>query len=225
MKNTAARAGNSARPPGGLCLFGALLLLSLCACAGRETPALPGNALPVPIVRQSTSYSCGAAALLAALFYWQVYDGNESGLMQITGTIPAQGTTPQGIVKGAQKYGLSASYKEMTGLGELQQALVRSETVIVDIQAWPGRPDGMSWAERREDGHYLVLTALDSRYAYFMDPSVGSGYTYIPLAELFERWHDYENLKSGIWENRQLAIFISGKNPIKKFPAPLIPTR
>lgn len=225
MKNTAARAGNSARLPDGLRLFGALLLLSLSACAGREAPALPRNALPVPIVRQSTSYSCGAAALLAALFYWQVYDGNESGLMQMTGTVPAQGTTPQGIVKGARQFGLSASYKEMTGLGDLQQALARGETVIVDIQAWPDKTDEQSWAKRREDGHYLVLTALDGKYAYFMDPSVGAGYTYIPLAELFERWHDYEDLKSGVWENRQLAIFISGKTPLKKFPAPLIPTR
>jgi hypothetical protein len=58
-----------------------------------------------------------------------------------------------------------------------------------------------------------------------MDPSVGTGYTYIPIAELMERWHDYENLKTGVWNDKQLAIFISGKTPLKKYPAPLVPTQ
>lgn len=211
---------------------GALVLFSLCACARPAAPSLPHNALPVPIVRQSASHTCGAATLLAVLFYWQVYDGNESGLAAITGTTPAEGTTPQGIVKGAQKYGLTARYKEMVTVEELRAALDGGETVILDIQAWPDlsvpgggdKPGEMSWAKRREDGHYLVLTALDGKYAYFMDPSVGTGYTYIPLAELPARWHDYENLKSGVWENKQLAIFILGKSPLKKYPAALTPT-
>ena len=204
-------------------VLGALALFSVCACARPAAPLLPHNALPVPIVRQSAGHTCGAATLLAVLFYWQVYDGNESGLTAVTGTTPAEGTTPQGIVRGAQKYGLTARYKEMVTVAQLREALDRGETVILDIQAWPDKPGEMPWAKRREDGHYLVLTALDNKYAYFMDPSVGIGYTYIPLAELTERWHDYEKLKSGVWENKQLAIFIGGKNPLKKYPA-LTPT-
>jgi len=204
-----------------------LLMLSLPPLnvfAKESGPVLPDKALPVPIVRQSTSYTCGTAALLAVLYYWQVYEGNESGLVELTGTKPGEGTTPQGIVRGAQKYGLAAHYKEMVSTEELRAALGRGETVIVDIQAWPDEPDGMSWAKRREDGHYLVLTGLDRKYAYFMDPSVGAGYTYIPLAELLERWHDYENLESGVWDNRQLAIFVSGKTPLKIYPSGLTRT-
>ncbi|MCX5784893.1 MAG: C39 family peptidase [Elusimicrobia bacterium] len=197
---------------------------SACARAGGPKPVLPADALPVPIVRQPSGYTCGAASLLAVLFYWQVYTGNLSGLIEVTGTTPAEGATPQGLVKGAQKYGLSAYYKEMTSVEDLRKAFVRGDTVIVDIQAWPDKPGEMSWAKRREDGHYLVLTALDGQYAYFMDPSVGTGYTYIPIAELMERWHDYENLKTGVWNDKQLAIFISGKTPLKKYPAPLVPT-
>jgi predicted double-glycine peptidase len=82
----------------------------------------------------------------------------------------------------------------------------------------------LPWAQRRENGHYMVLTALDGQYAYFMDPAVGTGYTYIPAAELLERWHDYENMRSGVWNNKQLAVFISGKTPLKKFPAAPVPT-
>ncbi|HNW43052.1 MAG TPA: C39 family peptidase [Elusimicrobiales bacterium] len=224
MANNTVLGGNSAGRWQSLRPLGAVLLFSLAACAGGSAPALPRNALPVPIVRQSSSYSCGSAALLAVLFYWQVYDGNESGLAQLTGTTPAAGTTPQGIIRGAQKFGLSASYRENVTAADLAAALARGETVIVDIQAWPDKPGELPWAKRREDGHYLVLTALDAKYAYFMDPSVGSGYTYIPLPELFERWHDYEELETGVWNNKQLAIFISGKTPLKKYPAALTPT-
>ncbi|MBI4803429.1 MAG: C39 family peptidase, partial [Elusimicrobia bacterium] len=130
----------------------------------------PRNALPVPIVRQSNNYTCGTAALLAVLYYWQVYDGNESGLLSVTDTTAAEGTPPKGIVKGAQKYGLAAYYKEMVTIDGLRTALGGGETVILDIQAWPDKPKEMPWVQRREDGHYVVLTAMDVEYAYFMDP-------------------------------------------------------
>lgn len=194
-----------------------------CGGGGERAPVRPRNALPVPIVRQSNNYTCGTAALLAVLYYWQVYDGNESGLLSVTDTTAAEGTPPKGIVKGAQKYGLAAYYKEMVTIDGLRTALGGGETVILDIQAWPDKPKEMPWVQRREDGHYVVLTAMDVEYAYFMDPSVGTGYTYIKLPELMERWHDYENLKSGVWNTKQLAVFIRGKTPLKKYPAPLIP--
>ena len=200
------------------------LLFSLSACARRGAPVLPPDALPVPLVRQSSGYTCGTAALQAVLYYWQVYDGNESGLTRPAGTTQAEGTPPEGIIKGAKKFGLAAYYKEMTPAAELRAALDRGEPVILDIQAWPDNPGEMPWAERREDGHYVVLVALDREYAYFMDPSVGTGYTYIPLGELPGRWHDYENTKAGPVDNKQLAIFISGKKHLKKYPALPAPT-
>lgn len=190
---------------------------------GSGAPALPRNFLPVPIVRQPDAYTCGVAALMAALYYWQVYDGNIAGLTKVTGT-NSEGTQPKGIVKGAEKYGLKAYYKEMATLEDLRAALRRGETVILDIQAWPDHPGEMPWTQRREDGHYVVLIAMDKDFVYLMDPSVGAGYTYIKQPELMERWHDYENLKTGVWNTKQLAVFISGKNPLKKYPAPLTPT-
>lgn len=202
----------------------ALMALTGCGRGAGKPATLPKNALPVPIVRQSTGYTCGVAALMATLYYWQVYDGKESGLLAVTGASPAEGTSPKGIVRGAQNYGLSAEYKEMVTVDELRAALAGGASVILDIQAWPDKPGEMPWAQRREDGHYVVLTALDKEYAYFMDPSVGTSYTYIKLPELMERWHDYENLKNGVWNTKQLAIFIRGKNSLKQYPAPLIPT-
>lgn len=204
-----------------------MIMVSFCACARKSgtEPVLPAGALPVPVVRQATGYTCGAAALLAVLYYWRAYEGTESGLLDVTGTSRTEGAKPQGLVKGAQQYGLNAYYKEKVYTEDLRKALDRGETVILDLQAWPKDQPELPWAKRRESGHYMVLTALDGNYAYFMDPAVGTGYTYIPLAELPERWHDYENMEKGVWENERLAIFVSGKKPLKKFPSELVPTR
>ena len=195
--------------------------------AKTASPALPANALPVPILRQSNSYSCGATVLLSALYYWRVYDGHESSLFSEIGTDPQKGTEPQGIVRGAKKHGLEAFFKENVSLEELRGALGRGETVILDIQAWSDevRLSTVPWSRRWEDGHYVVLVGMDEANAYFMDPSVGTGYTFIPFSELLERWHDYEDRSGPVWRNRQLAIFIRGKEPIRNFPGPLIPTR
>lgn len=204
-----------------------MIMVPFCACErkGGAEPVLPAGALQVPVVRQATGYSCGAAVLLAVLFYWRAYEGTESGLLEVTGTSRTEGAKPQGLVKGAQKYGLNAYYKEKVSPQDLREALDRGETVILDLQAWPKDRPELPWSKRRENGHYMVLTALDGKYAYFMDPAVGTGYTYIPVAELLERWHDYENMENGVWENERLAVFISGKIPLKKFPSAPVPTR
>lgn len=188
---------------------------------------MPPDSLPVPIVSQSTPYSCGAAVLLSALYYWQVYNDGETSLFAEAGVDPAHGTEPQGIVRGARKHGLTASFKENVSWKELQDALARRETVILDIQAGPNdvAASTVPWSLRWEDGHYVVLVGLDESYAYFMDPTVGTGYTFIPRTELDERWHDYEDRTGTVWRNRRLAIFIRGKTPLRDFPGPLTPTR
>ncbi len=194
--------------------------------AETAAPALPADALPVPLVRQAASYSCGAAALLSELYYWRTYDGNESSLYSEIETDPKSGTKPQGLVRGAKKYGLDANFKENVSLDELRAALKRGEPVILDIQAWPygGQASTATWNQRWEDGHYVVLVAIDEENAYFMDPSVAAGYSFIPLPELLERWHDYENMPDGVWRNQRLAVFIRGSDPIQSFPAPVTPT-
>ena len=193
-------------------LLGLLVALPVAA---QTAPHLPAGSLPVPLFHQATGYSCGAAAMQAILYYWQAYDGQESDLYKVLGTTPAEGTPPEKLVAGARSFGLEARMTEGTELSDLRAALAAGETVIVNLQAW--REDAEKakpWKDLWEDGHYIVLVAMDDTHLYAMDPSVGAGYAFLPLQELPDRWHDYETVNGKHKEYRRLAIFIKGKTPL-----------
>jgi hypothetical protein len=107
-------------------------------------------------------------------------------------------------------------------LEDLRAALKRGETLILDIQAWRDESEANTpWEDLWEDGHYVVLSAMDSKNAYFMDPSVMGSYAFIPLSELPGRWHDYENRTGPVRRYYQLGILISGKSPLDPAPVPV----
>jgi predicted double-glycine peptidase len=190
--------------------------------AAQAPPRLPARALPVPLFRQSTGYSCGASALQAVLYYWRVYGGQESKLYPTLGTTPERGTPPEGLVAGAKAFGLSARMQEGTELADLRRALAAGETVILNLQAWSNASaQATPWKDRWEDGHYVVLVAMDEAHLYVMDPSTGAGYAYLPIPEFLDRWHDWTTVEGQRREYRGLAIFIKGKTPLAASPAPL----
>lgn len=194
----------------------------LAVPAPQGLPRLPVQALPVPLFRQSTSYACGASALQAVLYYWRVYEGQESKLYPILGTTPERGTPPEGILAGAKAFGLTARMKEGADLADLRQALAAGETVILNLQAWSEPADKVRpWKDRWDDGHYVVLVGLDDAHLYVMDPSTGAGYAYLPIPEFLDRWHDYLMVAGQRREYRNLALFIKGKTPMAAAPAPL----
>ncbi len=172
-------------------------------------PQLPKQALKLSIFEQKTDYSCGAAALLSVLRYWKVYFGSEKALYPILGTTPKDGTNPGGLVRGAQHFGLQAEFKTELRLSDLELAIAEGQTVILDLQAWPDNYD-QPWIDRWEDGHYVVLMALDETYLYAMDPSTGGAYTYLSKAEFLERWHDYEIENGKRVQYFHEGIFIHG---------------
>jgi ABC-type bacteriocin/lantibiotic exporter with double-glycine peptidase domain len=76
---------------------------------------------------------------------------------------------------------------------DVERAVDRSEPTIVAVQAWQpvAREENLKpWATDWDDGHYLVVIGYDSKNLYFMDPSTTGHYTYIPLGEFNDRWHD-----------------------------------
>lgn len=176
-------------------------------------PRLPEGFQPLPLVAQETDYSCGAAALCAAMGYWDVFSGSETALHRALDTHPDHGTHPDKIVEVARRHGLRARLREGLKPSDLRRALARGETVILGIQAWRGEEEkDKPWKDIWERGHYVVLVGIDRHYAYFMDPSLEEGYGYIPLPELMERWHDYED-RDGYprREYRRSAVFLRGR--------------
>lgn len=172
----------------------ASFLLAGCATPGERTPSRPPtahDALAVPDVRQSTDYSCGAAALQAVLAYYGI-DLSEGELMSLLGTDAETGTAPESILRVATGHGLRTSLRENLAPDDLRAALREKVPVIVAFQAWPvEKPCGFSWAKTWEEGHYAVVVGMDPDYIYLEDPALLGTCGRIRLQEFEERWHDY----------------------------------
>jgi predicted double-glycine peptidase len=179
----------------------ALLVAAGCA-------HLPAGALAVPVVEQQTDYSCGPATLMAVLRYWQRPVACEQDLYSPLHTTPKDGTEPFMLEAVARARGLRAEYRVGASVGELRAALASGTTVILDLQAWRDTP--RPWRDDWDDGHYVVLVAIDGDRVYAMDPSADHGYSWLTLPELEERWHDFE-MRDGKRRNLQhMAVFIAG---------------
>lgn len=143
----------------------------------------------VPMVSQSTPYSCGAAALQAVLGYYG-HEYSESELIKELGTEPAFGTKHEKMVEFATKLGIKAVVKHDLNLDALAESIQRDQLAIVEFQAWADEPDHKPWSELWDDGHYAVVLGMDSEKIYFMDPSLLGSKGFIPIKEFLERWHD-----------------------------------
>ena len=171
----------------------------------------------VPDVRQSTAYSCGAAALQAVMSYYGL-DKRERALMDSLKTNEDAGTSPENIVRVAGENGFKAIIKEGLTIEDLERAVRDRIPVIADIEAWVGpRKAGFSWTDDWEDGHYVVVIGVDDRNVYVEDPSLLGTRGVIPREEFLDRWHDYEGAPPRDASDRsfvRMGIFITGKEPV-----------
>jgi predicted double-glycine peptidase len=202
-----------------------LLPISISSALEQKNAVLlPHNALAVPLVRQSTSYSCGAAAVLSVLAYWNKYDGDESSLFAPLGTSSENGTDPLSMAVLMRQYELEVDYLVNQTWSDLENAFLRGDTVIVDYQAWHEDDGSKLWDYTNlwEDGHYSVVVAINKNKIFLMDPSVLGGYGYLDREDFLKRWHDYEIRQGQRVEIQQLALYIRGKRGASSFPQSLI---
>jgi ABC-type bacteriocin/lantibiotic exporter with double-glycine peptidase domain len=174
--------------------------------------------LPVPLISQAHPWSCGAAALMAALVYFGVFDEAESRLDDEVGADPKNGTRVTRIVAEARRFGLQAEAHTGMTLDDLGREVARGSVVIAAIQAWPDQKVA-DWSASWEDGHYVVVVGLSRERVFVMDPSVRTGYAYLRRPDFMARWHDYE-LEAGrkiVWD--KLGIVIRGNTPLRRYPA------
>jgi predicted double-glycine peptidase len=183
--------------------------------------SLPSLLGPVPDVRQSTGYTCGASALQAVLAYWGTEEREDRLAARLHST-PDAGTHPLDILRVAREFGLSADLREGLALADLEAALAAGTTVIVDLQAWRDLTD-RPWAETWDDGHYMVLLGMDGENLYFEDPSLLGSRGTIPRSEFVDRWHDYEGeppLDPTDRKYVRMAMFLRGSRPAPVAPSP-----
>jgi predicted double-glycine peptidase len=193
-----------------------LILADACAQSVNDAPgseALTALLSGVPDTRQSTEYSCGAAALQAVLGYWG-RDVGEEDLRELLNTDPESGTYPEDILRVARELGLEAEYRENLTLEEIETSVVRGVPVIVDCQAWRSPASGNEpWADDWVDGHWMVIIGLDDENVYFEDPYILGSRGFMSRQEFEERWHNPRGWdESDTVKQIHLGIFIRGEN-------------
>lgn len=177
------------------------LAFVIASCA----PAL--HELPVPDVRQSTDYTCSASALQAVFAYYGI-EATEDELAKELGATPKDGAPPDAIVRVARAHGLTADARDDMTIDDLARELAQRRPTIVDLEAWAD-PPRTSWADDWDDGHYVILVAIDGDQLVFEDPSVLGSRSVLRKDELAARWHDEDNGR----RHRNTGIVFGGKPP------------
>jgi uncharacterized protein len=167
------------------------------------------NALPIPSVRQTTEYSCGAAAM-ASVFAYYGKEWSEHDLMVKLETSPRWGTHLPQMQAFAQGQGIRAEIRKHLSIADLRQWVEKKQAVIVAIQAWA---EGVvDYASSWEWGHYVVVVGVSDDKIYFMDPASLSGKGYLSLREFESRWHDVTGKERDLI---QAGLFFEGKPLLK----------
>lgn len=176
-----------------------VVLLALCHVVGvlvapaeaeatRTNPRLGDvKVIKVPLTRQATDYTCGAAAVQSIIGF---YGDNvrESALATQLKTNSKVGTAYRNIEAYAKRHGYACTVYKNCTLAGLEKMVDAGTPVLCLIQAWPERK--VDYSKDWEDGHYVVAVGYDANNVYFMDPCTLGKYTFIPRGEFLRRWHD-----------------------------------
>ena len=147
----------------------------------------PRNLITVPLVRQSTDFTCGVAALQSVFAYFGD-DYREDQLAKELKAVPKTGTHYQEMMRLAKAKGYAVKVlKDMT-INDLKKIIDEGKPVICLIQAWAEK--AVDYSKDWQDGHYVIAIGHDADNVFFMDPSTLSNYTFIPTKEFVSRWHD-----------------------------------
>jgi predicted double-glycine peptidase len=168
--------------------------------------------LALPDVQQTTDFTCGAAALQAVLAYYGE-ETSEVGLARELGATLDDGIPPEAIARVAKAHHLRADLRQGLTVDDLRRAVAHGIPVLLALQAWPDSVR-THFADDWDDGHYVVVVAVEHDRIVFEDPSLLGSRGVLTRAELEDRWHDAD----GGRRNLHLGIFFSGKRPA---PPPL----
>jgi hypothetical protein len=168
----------------------------------------------MPDTRQSTEYSCGAAALQAVLGYWG-RDIGEEDLREMLNTNEESGTYPDDIIRVAGALGLQAEYKENMTMAELGGYVGRGIPVIVDCQAWRSiSQNNESWEDTWYNGHWMVVIGVDDFNVILEDPYMLGDRGILSRQEFEARWHNSRGLdETDTAKQIHMGIAVIGEMP------------
>jgi len=161
-----------------------------------------------PIVRQSTTYTCGVACVQAALCYYGI-NKREGQLLKMT-EADRDGVSPDKIVKAIKQFGLKATYKKLT-IEDLILFVDKDIPVIVNFQAW-SNSDTPDYLTTNKDGHYATVIGYNERRKILIFSDSSSYYkTFLTYSEFESRWHDGN--KSD-WDYDHMGIVVKGRRHV-----------
>jgi predicted double-glycine peptidase len=164
----------------------------------------------MPDTRQSTEYSCGAAALQAVLGYWG-RDIGEEDLREMLNTDEESGTYPDDIIRVADALGLLAEYQENMTLVDLEDYVAQGIPVMVDCQAWRSLSQyNESWADTWGNGHWMVVIGIDEYNVTLEDPYLLGDRGILSREEFEARWHNSRGLDDTV-KQIHLGVAIRGE--------------
>jgi len=171
--------------------------------------------LDFPESRQATTFTCGAAALQAVLYYYGI-EKREDELREALGIEEGseEGVDPPAI----EKYLEGEKLKVVSGsitIADLRKYVDEKTPVICCIQAWADdyktndNPDYSG----NDDGHYVVAIGYTDNAIVFDDPSIMSNRGYLLDEELDARWHDEQDDGT---KNNHYGIAVIGDPTFKR---------
>src|SRR6185312_13954509 len=174
---------------------------------------------------QSAYHGGGTSALQAVLSHWGKHV-TEADLMELMHIDPADGICPKDIVRVARALGFDAELKENLTLHEVKRRTVNGDPAIALGHVWHSQTqNGLTFADARNGGQYIVILGVDKDNVYFHDPAVRMSKAFVPRKTFEEHWR--QTMGGGRVNNSELillGIFVRGQKsaekPASKLPKP-----
>jgi predicted double-glycine peptidase len=153
---------------------------------------------PVPKYEQKRTGYCGPAALRSVLLSYGV-DKSEDELAKLAKTTEEKGTLPTGLVRAAKSLGFEAEAYEDATFDDLREWVMEHRTPV--IVSWYS-PVG------HVEGHYSVVTKINEKGVYMMDPQDGSSRK-LTRDDFEALWFDFDIAKKlkGLHRRQMVVVY------------------
>lgn len=132
------------------------------------------NIIPI---KQKKSYWCGPTSLKMVLKYYGL-EVKDSVLAKQAKVSPETGVTAEALLETAKTYGLTGFIKNQAELSDLEHYVLDKKIPII-----------VDWFHI-SDGHYSVVTDINSKHIYLADPFTGNLIS-IKRNRFYRIWFDF----------------------------------